>query len=75
MLPRKIREYLEPTINELDSAGIPWEVETGSKHKRLLYNVGGRIFSATICGTPSDKRAALNLRSDVRKNINKGERK
>ena len=75
MITRKIREYLEPTIRELDAAGIAWDFESGGKHKRLLYKVGGRTFVSAICSTPSDKRAALNLRRDVRKNITNGESK
>lgn len=75
MIPRKIKEYLEPTTRELDAAGIAWALESGGKHKRLLYSVGGRTFVSAICSTPSDKRAALNLRRDVRKNITNGESK
>jgi hypothetical protein len=73
MTTRKIREHLKPATDMLDAAGIEWEIEARSKHKRLVYRVDGRTYFATVSATSSDKRASLNLRADIRRNLTKGE--
>lgn len=73
-LTKQVRSYISLAVKELDEAGIAWEVEAGGKHFRLVYSVDGREFGAVISNSPSDRRSALNFRSQVRKTIKLGER-
>lgn len=70
---KQVRDYIGLAVKELDEAGIPWEVEAGGKHFRLVYFVGGREFGMTVSNSPSDKRSALNFRTQVRRTIRLGE--
>lgn len=73
-LTKHVRNYISFAVKGLDEAGIAWEVEAGGKHFRLVYSVDGREFGAVISNSPSDRRSALNFRSQVRKTIKLGER-
>jgi hypothetical protein len=68
-LTKQVRGYIGLAVKELDEAGIPWEVEAGGKHFRLVYFVDGREFGMIVSNSPSDNRSALNFRSQVRKTI------
>jgi hypothetical protein len=70
-LTKQVRGYIGLAVKELDEAGIPWEVEAGGKHFRLVYFVDGREFGMIVSNSPSDSRSALNFRSQVRKTIRK----
>ena len=63
---KQVRDYISLATNELDQMGIEWTVEIDSRHSRLIYVVGGRTLVTGISNSPSDKRAALNLRTQVR---------
>jgi hypothetical protein len=60
---------LEAALKELSLAGIRDVTQSfGSKHLQLRWQVNGsgmRLYS--MAGTPSDVRAAANVRSDIRK--------
>jgi len=45
-----------------DKVRIGWRIKPGKKHRKLV-SPGGRWVS--IPGTPSDRRAAANFRSDI----------
>jgi hypothetical protein len=63
---KQVRDYISLATNELDQMGLEWTVEIDSRHSRLIYVVGGRTLVTGISNSPSDKRAALNLRTQVR---------
>jgi hypothetical protein len=63
---KQVRDYISLATNELDQMGIEWTVEIDSRHSRLIYVVGGRTLVTGISNSPSDKRAALNLRTQVK---------
>lgn len=68
-ITKQVRDYVSLAVKELDEAGIPWEFEAGSKHHRLVYYVNGKPCVATVSISSSDRRAALNFRSQIRKTI------
>lgn len=68
-ITKQVRDYIALAVKELDDAGISWEYEAGSKHHRLVYQVNGKPCVAIVSISPSDRRAALNFRSQVRKTI------
>lgn len=59
---------LEAVRTELDSHGIPYNVETGGKHVHIRY---GRDYEHlhVVAATPSDWRAPLNERALIRREI------
>lgn len=71
-ITKQVRDHIGLAVKALDEAGIPWELEAGGKHFRLVYFVGGREFGMTVSNSPSDVRSALNLRSQVRNSIRRG---
>jgi hypothetical protein len=68
-LTKQVREHIALAIQDLDDAGIPWQIEFGRKHHKLLYVVDGKVLSMGVSGSPSDRRAALNFRKQVRNSI------
>ena len=71
-LTKKIRDHMALATQELDAAGIAWEIEICKRHKRLVYEIDGKVMFATVSNSPSDKRSSLNLKSDVRNSIRRG---
>jgi hypothetical protein len=65
-ITKQVREYISLATKELDELGLEWTVEIDSRHSRLIYVVGGRTLVTSLSNSPSDKRAALNLRTQVR---------
>ncbi len=70
-LPKQVREHIAMAIQELDDAGIAWEIEAGSRHYRLMYEVEGKPVMMIVSGSPSDRRSRMNLRSQVKSSIKK----
>jgi len=68
-IPKQVREYIALAVQDLDEAGIPWQVELGKRHHKLLYEIEGKVWTMTVSNSPSDKRSALNFRSQVRNSI------
>ena len=68
-LTKQVREHIALAIQDLDDAGIPWQIEFGRKHHKLLYEVDGKVITMTVSGSPSDRRASLNFRKQVRNSI------
>jgi hypothetical protein len=68
-ITKQVREYIALAVQDLDDAGIPWQIELGRKHHKLLYEVDGKGWTMTVSGSPSDRRAALNFRKQVRNSI------
>jgi hypothetical protein len=68
-IPKQVREYIALAVQDLDDAGIPWQVEFGKRHHKLLYEVEGKVWMMTVSNSPSDRRSALNFRSQVRNSI------
>jgi hypothetical protein len=62
-------DCLDAVISVLAEFGLPYTVSRGTKHMRVHYEVAGRRMVATIAGSPSDHRAALNIRSQTRRCI------
>lgn len=59
---------LEVVTAELESAGVPFHVEQGGKHLRIQYGPNHEHLHV-ISATPSDWRAPLNERSQIRKEL------
>jgi hypothetical protein len=68
-ISKQVREYIALAVQDLDDAGIPWQIEFGKRHHKLLYEVDGKVWTMTVSNSPSDKRSALNFRSQVRNSI------
>ncbi|CAB4169652.1 hypothetical protein UFOVP1302_54 [uncultured Caudovirales phage] len=49
--------------------GIPWEIEFGKRHHKMLYKVDGKVWTMAVSNSPSDKRSSLNFRSQVLNSI------
>lgn len=59
---------LEAVTDELTKAGVPFHVEQGGKHLRIQYGDQHQHLHV-ISATPSDWRAPLNERSQIRKEL------
>ena len=62
-------DTLEATKLELEGAGIAYTVELGRRHYKVRFTVMGKQLMVTCSRTPSDRRAALNARLLVRREI------
>lgn len=72
-ITKQVREYISLAVKELEDMGIRWEIEIDKRHSRLIYYVNGRTIVTGIGNSPSDRRAALNLRSQVRNTVKQAE--
>lgn len=56
---------------EMKAAHITeWEIKgTGGGHRKLLFSFGGRMHNVFFPSTPSDRRASLNMRSFIRREL------
>jgi len=68
-VPRKFEDHLKPTLRYLEEEGVAWEIEHGSKHSYITVNIKGRKVSWFFSRTSSDCRSGLNLRSQVRRSV------
>ena len=62
-------DTLEATKRELEGAGIAYTVERGRRHYKVRFTVRGKPLMVTCSRTASDRRAALNARLLVRREI------
>lgn len=70
-LTKGVKTIIEPATNKLDELGIPWQMESGGKHLKLLYSVNGIRFTQTISLSSSDARTAMNIKGDIMRNVRK----
>ncbi len=70
-LEKQLKSIIEPTTNKLDEMGIPWEIDRGAKHFKLLYSYNGKKFTQVLSASSSDGRTALNVKGDVMRTIRK----
>lgn len=70
-IEKQIITIITPTTNKLDSMGIPWHIERGSKHFKLLYSYNGKKFTQVLSASSSDNRTAMNIKGDVMRTIRK----
>jgi hypothetical protein len=68
-ISKQVRDYISLAIQELDAMGIPWEIEFGKRHHKMLYKVDGKVWTMAVSNSPSDKRSSLNFRSQVLNSI------
>lgn len=59
---------LEAITNELAKASVPYRVEQGGKHIRVLYGDKYQHLHV-VAATPSDWRAPLNERAQIRRDL------
>lgn len=57
---------LDMALSELGQVGIKPLIEHGGKHLRLYWKNGGEPRSTTVAVSSSDRRAPLNVRTQVR---------
>lgn len=62
---------LDATREELEAAGIPYEVERGQRHFKVRFNLGGQNKLAVCSTTTSDRRAVANARQVIRRELRK----
>ena len=62
-------ECLDAVTSVLKESGIAYTIERGGKHLRVRYWVGDRRCVATVSLSPSDRRAAFNVRTQTRRSI------
>ncbi|RTL52909.1 MAG: hypothetical protein EKK40_07105 [Bradyrhizobiaceae bacterium] len=60
-------DCIESALSELQACGIAAKVEHGGKHVAIKWEHGGRERTYYTAATPSDRRAPLNVRSDIRR--------
>jgi len=60
-------EVLHALQQELNARGIEYRVERGGKHFRLYATISGVERYYVVSGTASDRRAALNALTDLRR--------
>jgi hypothetical protein len=70
-IEKQIKTIIEPTINKLDEMRIPWQIERGSKHFKLLYTVNGKKCTQVLSASSSDIRTVMNINGDVMRTIRK----
>lgn len=59
---------LEAIMSELDAVGVPYRVDTGSRHVHVYY--GTDYQHMHVCAkTPSDYRAPMNERAQIRRDL------
>lgn len=70
-IEKQIITIITPTTNKLDDMGIPWHIERGTKHFKLLYSYNGKKFTQILSASSSDNRTAMNIKGDVMRTIRK----
>jgi hypothetical protein len=60
---------LEATKQELEAAGIAYEIAGGKRHDKVRFKVRGQGCIVTCSRSTSDHRASLNARHEVRRAI------
>jgi len=60
-------ECIEAATSELDALGIPHHTEPRGKHVAIIWQNDGKQRSFVTAWTPSDWRAPLNVRRDIRR--------
>jgi hypothetical protein len=63
----KRNDCLRIVVAQLEAAGITPEIKQAKKHIRIYWHRNGRRHSYTVPLSPSDWRASLNSRSDIRR--------
>ena len=62
-------ETFKAAARVLEGHEVEFRVEKGSKHPRILFEVNGRPFLYVLSGSLGDRRAAMNVASDVRRMV------
>ena len=68
-LPRKEANHLQHALRYLESEGIEWQIEYGSKHSCITAILGGRRVCWYYSRTSSDRRAGLNFKSQIKRSV------
>lgn len=66
--PRRSACYLAVT-EELTRHGIPFVVQPGGRHWRVIATINGVEKAIIVSGSPSDVRAGLNAKTRARRII------
>lgn len=62
-------ETLKAVERELTESGIQYDVNRGKRHYKVKFKINGESCTVSCSVSPSDHRAALNARLQVRKRI------
>lgn len=63
----KHSDHLQAVLDEFARCGaVVTRLENGGKHPRVYFRIGGRVRFYVVPNTPSDRRAWLNARSQIR---------
>lgn len=60
------QSWIRSICDLLDSMGVQYAFEIGRKHIRLQVRANGQTAFVTCSVSPSDRKALLNVRRDVR---------
>lgn len=60
------QSWIRSVCDLLDDMGVEYAFEIHRRHIRVLLRGNGQMGSVTISVSPSDQRALLNVRRDVR---------
>lgn len=64
-------ECLDAAVAELNAVGITPDIMHGGKHIQIRWQIGGRDRMYVTAASPSDRRAHLNVRADMRRMLRK----
>lgn len=62
-------DIYDTLASELNSRGIDFQLEHGSKHPRLIFDLNGRTIKFTYPLSPSDSRSGLNSLAQLKRII------
>jgi hypothetical protein len=62
-------DQLAAVLAELDAHGVPYEIRTGGKHMRVLWEVRTHKRTTIVSVSGSDWRSAKNARAFVRRQL------
>lgn len=61
------QSWIRSIGNMLDDLGVDYAFEIGGRHMKVIVRRNGRIATVTCSISPSDHKALLNVRRDVRR--------
>jgi hypothetical protein len=67
------KEWWDIVEEELDRKGVTeYSVRKGGRHLKLVFRIRGERFVTFLSGSPSDWRAARNIRSQLKRLVEYG---
>jgi hypothetical protein len=64
-----MRDHHRQLLRYLKARGLKPRLKPGKKHMRIEWMVGNRTYFITCAISPSDQRAVLNARAEIRRQL------